>query len=72
MSKKAKTSYNLEWREYYNILSAGADLQGTPGMHQHTLQFQTVEDIYMYFCKKENKKNIQEKMITQWPLLRPC
>ena len=51
---------------------AGADLQGMPGMHRHTLQFQTVEDIYMYFCKKENKKNIQEKMITQWPLLRPC
>jgi len=64
MSKKAKTSYNLEWREYYNILSAGADLQGTPGMHRHTLQFQTVEDVYMYFCKKENKKNIPEKMIT--------
>jgi len=35
-----------------------------PGMHWHILQFQPVEDIYMYFCKKENKKNIPEKMIT--------
>jgi len=27
---------------------AGADLSVIPGMHRHTLQFQPVEDVYMY------------------------
>jgi hypothetical protein len=33
-------------------------------MHRHTLQLQPVEDVYMYFFEKENKKKLPEKTNT--------